>query len=295
MKNINSNGVYFLKEAITVFRLNLLSNILSLFSIALIFFMFAMMFSGWRVSNHVAEALQTEAEINVYYNKSIGTEGALQLAGQIEGIYGVKEARLVNESEAYNRMEKILGEESKVLKVFDENPFSSYLEVKIDLEQTDLVLKGLKILPGIEHVRNNRDVLDRVRSIAGTIRIFGTMVLLAVAICTMVIVSHMIRQGIEQNKEQINTLRLLGAPEMFIGSPFLLEGLLLTLGGAAISGLAAALTIRQINFQMASTLPFMPLPSAGVLTHQMLLAIGFLGIVLGIAGSFLGLASARKS
>ncbi len=94
----------------------------------------------WQVGNHVAGVLQSEAEINVYYSQNIGTEGALQLAEQIKGIYGVKEARLVDEKEAYDRMEKILGEESKVLDLFEENPFSPFLEVKIDLEQTNLIL-----------------------------------------------------------------------------------------------------------------------------------------------------------
>jgi len=292
-KIFRSNGSYFLKEAITVFRLNLLSNLLSLFSISLIFFIFAMMFCGWQVGNHVAGVLQSEAEINVYYSQNIGTEGALQLAEQIKGIYGVKEARLVDEKEAYDRMEKILGEESKVLDLFEENPFSPFLEVKIDLEQTNLILGGLKVLPGIEHVRNNKDVLDRIGSLARTIRIFGALVVIAVGISTLVIVSHMIRQGVEQNKGQISTLRLLGAPEIFIGTPFLLEGLFLTLGGALLAVLAAEFVISQVTSQLWPNFSFIPLPPAGAISQQMFLTVGFLALLLGIAGSLLGLSSAK--
>ncbi|RNC28558.1 MAG: Cell division protein FtsX [Candidatus Dichloromethanomonas elyunquensis] len=293
MKNYRANAAYFIKEAVTIFRFNLFSNILSLFSIALIFFIFAMMFSGWQISNHAAEALQGEAEINVYYNQNIGTQGIFQLSEKIKGINGIKKVRLVDEKEAYSRMEKILGEESSVLKIFDENPFNPYLEIKIDLEQTDLVLNGLKVLPGIEHVRNNKEVLDRVHSIAGTIRIFGSLVLFAVGLSTLVIVSHMLRQGIEHNREQINTLRLLGASEVFIGIPYLLEGLLLTMGGGILSGLASEWVVRKMTVQLASVLPFMPFPQAGVLCQQILFALSALSIFLGIAGSMLALSSAK--
>jgi len=200
---------------------------------------------------------------------------------------------LVDQNEPYHTKQKKHGEESKVLDLFEENPFSPFLEVKIDLEQTNLILGGLKVLPGIEHVRNNKDVLDRIGSLARTIRIFGALVVIAVGISTLVIVSHMIRQGVEQNKGQISTLRLLGAPEIFIGTPFLLEGLFLTLGGALLAVLAAEFVISQVTSQLWPNFSFIPLPPAGAISQQMFLTVGFLALLLGIAGSLLGLSSAK--
>lgn len=175
MKNFLYNAGYFLKEAKTIFRLSMLSNILSIFSIGLIFFILAMVISGWWASNQVIEVIQGEAEINVYFDKSLGNSGAVQLVERIRDLSGVREARVVDEGEAYGRMVEILGKEAHVLEVFDDNPFSSFIEVKINLEEIDPVLKKIDLISGVELVRDNRGVLDRLHNIAGILsyRIFS--------------------------------------------------------------------------------------------------------------------------
>ncbi|MHB1653629.1 MAG: cell division protein FtsX [Desulfitobacteriaceae bacterium] len=293
MKNIISNAGYFLKETITMIRQNLLSNILSILSTCLIFFILAMVISGWWVSSHVADVIQGEAEINVFYNEGIGNNGVLQLVEKIQGLAGVREARLVDKSEAYNRMVEILGDEANVLKIFEQNPFSPFIEVKINLDKIDSVLNELDKITGIEHVRNNKDVLERLRNITGILRFFGFLVVVAVGISTMVIISQIIRLGIQNNTEQINTLRLLGAPEIFIVFPFLLEGLLLTVGGGILAVSMATFAIKQVYAQMAGNLSFIPLLPSKTLIAGMVVVVMSLSIIMGIVGSLIGLTTAR--
>lgn len=295
MKNILYNTGYFFKEAKTIIRLNLLSNIFSLLSTGLIFFMLAMVISGWWISNKVVEAIQGEAEVNVYFTEDLDNAGAKKLAEGISGINGVREARLVDESEAYSRMENILGKESRVLEYFDDNPFSPFIEVKIHIEEIDPILKELDLMTGIEHVRDNREVLERLHSIAGVLKLLGYLIVAGVGISTMVIISHIIRMGIYDNREQINTLRLMGAPEAFVAFPFLLEGLLLTLAGGMMASILAAFALRYVYAQMAGPLPFIPLPPREALTSNMVILVMSLSAVLGVAGSFFGLTSAKNS
>ena len=293
MKNFTSNSGYFLKEAITMIRQSRFSNVLSILSICLILFILAMVFSGWQVSNHVADVIRGEAEINVFYDEGIGENGVSQLMEKLKGLTGVREARLVDKSEAYTRMVEMLGDEAKVLKIFDENPFSPMIEVKINLDKIDPVLNELEHITGIDHVQNNKAVLERLRDINGMLRLFGLLVLTAVGISTLIIISQIIRLGIQNNSEQINTLRLLGAPELFIAIPFLLEGLLLTLSGGILALALAVYVLNQIYDQITGHLSFIPLLSAQTLTTGMAVVVMSLSLILGIGGSLIGLISAR--
>lgn len=295
MKNIIYNVGYFLREVKTIIQLNLLSNVFSFLSTGLIFFILAMVISGWWISNQVVEAIQGEAEISVYFNEDIDKTGAIKLVENIKNIEGVREARLVDETEAYGRMEEILGKEARVLAYFDGNPFSPFIEVKIHIEEIDPILKGLELMSGIEHVRDNREVLERLSSIAGALKVLGYLVVTAVGISTMVIISHIIRMGIYDNREQINTLRLMGAPEPFIAFPFLLEGLVLTLGGGALASALAVFSLKYLYAQMAGPLPFIPLPPLGTLVSHLVILVMSLSAVMGVAGSFFGLSSAKSS
>lgn len=294
MKNVFYNLGYFLKEAKTIIRLNALSNFFSFLSTTLIFFILAMVISGWWISNKVVEAIQGEAEISVYYEESIGSLGAMQLVDQIKSIKGVRASRLIDESEAYARMVEILGKDALVLEYFDENPFSSFIEVKIHIEEMSSLLDKLSSISGIEYVRDNREILDRLQDIARTLSIIGYLVVTAVGITTLVIVSHIIRMGINDNKEQINTLRLMGAPTIFIGFPFLIEGLALTIGGGILASILAAGTLKYAYTKMAGPLPFIPLPSQETLIWGIFALVISLSAILGILGSIFGLSSARK-
>jgi len=292
MKNFFYNIGYFLREVKTIFQLNLVSNIFSIFSTGLIFFILALVISGWWASSQVVEVIQEEAEVNLYFNKAINAEDNL-LVEEIERMKGVREARIVDEDEAYTRMEEILGKEARVLEFFDENPFSPFVEVKIHLEEIDSVLEELNLMTGLEHIRDNRDVLERLGNIEGILRFLGYLAVIAVGISTLVIISHIIKLGIYNNREQINTLRLLGAPEFFIAFPFLLEGLLLTLGGGVFAVTLTTLVLKQVYAQITGTLPFIPLPSIDDLVKNLTILVIGLSAAMGIIGGVLGLSSEK--
>lgn len=295
MKNFFYNIGYFLKEAKTIFRVDFLSNVFSVFSIGLIFFILSMIFSGWWITDQVIEVLQKEAEINVYYDEKIEDGDLSTLLGDIQRVQGVREVNLINQEESYSRMVEILGKESRMLELFDDNPFSSFVEVKIQMEEVDNILVSLENLTNIEHIRDNKQVIDRLQNIIGILKVVGVLVITAVGISTLVVVSHIIRQGIYNNREQINTLKLLGAPESFIGFPFLLEGLFLTLGGGIIASALVSLTIYYGYSQMGTGIPFIPLPSSRDLVLGMIVLNIGISTILGILGSLFGLTSAKSN
>ncbi|MDF2519879.1 MAG: hypothetical protein K0R84_507 [Clostridia bacterium] len=80
MRSISKNIGYFLKETGTIIKVNILSNFFSLLSTALIFFIVAMVISGWWTGSQIIRALQEEAEINVYYTEAMSPEAISKLA-----------------------------------------------------------------------------------------------------------------------------------------------------------------------------------------------------------------------
>lgn len=290
MRAYFKNIGYFLKETKTIFQLNWISNIFTLLSTGLIFFILATVISSWWISNQVIEIIQEEAEINVYFNEDIENIED-EIIEQITSIKGVRAVKVVNEDEAYDRMAEVLGKEARVLEFLDDNPFSPFIEVQIYIDEMDTIMDKLNIITGIEYIRDNREVLDRVSNIANILKFIGYLVITVVTISTIVIISHIIRLGIYNNREQINTLALLGAPKFFISFPYLLEGLLLTVGGGILAVVMTTLVIKYIYARMMGPLPFIPLPPVEILISNTLILIIAASTILGIVGSLIGLAS----
>ena len=290
MKSAVYNFGYFMKEAKTLFRVDFLSNIFSIISIGLIFFILAMVICGWWISSNVVEIIQKEAEINIYPKDGVDISNLIE---RIHTIDGVREAKIVAEDEAYKRMEEILGREAHILELFEDNPFSSFIEVNIEIEKADSIVEELEKIDDTEYIRDNKKVIDRLQNIESILKVIGVLAMAATGILTLVVVSHIIKQGIYTNREQINTLELLGAPEFFIGFPFILEGLFLTILGGIAAWAMVNLTLHYGYGQVAKALPFIPLPPSQTLGTNMMLMLIFTSIVLGLVGSLFGLKSAR--
>lgn len=291
MKLFIYNLEYFTKEVKKIIGLNLLSNIISLISTGLILFVLSIVLVGLAISNGLVEKLKEEAEISAYFNENVNGNMIDAIISEIGHIEGVSNVNYVTKEESYDRMKEVLGEEAMVLMLFNENPFEAYLEVIIHLEDHNLVLEDVKNVSGISYVRDNQEMLDKIQGITNGISIISALVLVAVGATTLVILSHIIRQGIYNNKDQIDTLCLLGAPNSFIGFPFVIVGILLTLGGGILATILINVLLNSGYNQIGNAISFIPLPSKNILATNISYFILGISVLLGLVGSLFGLSS----
>ena len=294
MKIFFYNIGYFLLEALRTIRFNTLSNFFSVLGTGLILFLLGVVLTGWSIGDQIVILLEQEAEISAYLVEPENQDQIETLTGQIQSFDGVAEVRYIGKEQAKLQMEKLLGNEANILELFEENPFEAFLEIRIDLSRLDDVTKQLTGLDGIEYVRDNREVLEQMKQVTDGAKIVGAFIILAVGMTTLIIISHMIRQGIYNNREQINTLRLLGAPGGFIGFPFVLAGILMTVVGGLMAVMLLLMVISSGYRQLDGVLPFIPLPKQEELQTEICLFILSVSVLLGVLGSLFGLSSMRR-
>lgn len=295
MKTFFYNIGYFFKEIRKIIRINPVSNLFSVIGTGLILFLLGIVIAGWTIGNQLILSLQKEAEINAYFNKGTTKIEALKIVDTINQMDGVWKARYVGREEAKQNMKELLGEEADILKLFKENPFEAYIEVNIKLDSVKHITASIKNIKGIEYVRDNRKILELIRKITQDMKLIGLFIAAAVGITTVIIISHMIRQGIYNNREQINTLRLLGAPNSFIGFPFVMAGLVMTLCGGMIAYLMLTIMIKEGYTMMSGNIPFIPLPPRTKMLYNAGELIFLISIFLGSLGSMFGLLSIKKN
>lgn len=293
MKNFITNLGYFFKEAGRIIHSNLLSNIFTFLGTILILFMLASVVTGWSIASRLVKMLEEEAEISAFFNEGMDENEVIALAENLDKLDGVFSARMVNETEAYDRMQEILANDAGILELFEENPFKAYIEIRINPGQIDSIIKKVESFETIDFIRDNRGVLESINSVIKGMNALGYLILVAVGITTVIIISHMIRQGIYNNRDQIKTLRLLGASRMFIGFPFICVGLLITIGAGILSSFIMALVIRQGYLAMGGQIPFIPLPPTGNLVLGVTIVLLGVSIILGMVGSLFGLSSIK--
>ena len=144
-----------------------------------------------------------------------------------------------------------------------------------DPSQADIVIEQLSGKPGVESVEDQRALLDPIFSImnAASYTAIGIAALMLVA--AVLLISTTIRLSAFSRRRELGIMRLVGASNRFIETPFILEGVLAALIGSVLAG-AAIIAIVQFFVQgylqktIANT-AFVGLPDALIVTPILLL------------------------
>ncbi|MFO7636919.1 MAG: permease-like cell division protein FtsX [Clostridia bacterium] len=294
MRNFTRNTGYFLGEVKTIFFLNGLSGILSILSLVFIFFIALLALSGWWISTDLVNALKKEAEISIYYQQDLEEQSLAELEAALLAIEGITSVRHVTAEEAYDMMTGILGQEAGILSNFEENPFEAYYEMRIELGRLESILPQVKDMNHVTYIRDNQDILGKLRTIAQVVTALGIVVVLAVGATTFIITSHIIREGIHSHSAHIVTLKLFGAPGWFVNLPFVLEGLLLSFIAGLLSIGMFFIFVHRFSLLLSGTLTFLPFINMARIQSVLSLGVLTTGLLMGFLASLFSLKLVRK-
>lgn len=280
------NTGYYFKEASTLFKIDFKTNLLSILSMGLVLTILGIVISGIIVGDNFINILSKEADIAVFYGEDLNLTDRLAIKDELKKIKGIVEIIEVDKEESLKEMEEVLGGDKDVLELFDENPFLPYFNLKVELEEREGVLSALENIRNISHIRDNNEVVERIKLLINNMKLIGAFLAIAVSLVSAIVISHIIRQGIYLNRERIETLTLLGAPPSFIKIPFLIEGVFMSLLAGVLSALMLFMLITVL-YNKASSM-FLPLPDKNLLIMVNTIVTIGISLILGILGSSTG-------
>ena len=120
----------------------------------------------------------------------------------------------------------------------------SYRINLVDPNQASIIIDSLKNLPGVQDVEDQRGYLDQIFAVlnAASYTAIGLASLMLVA--AVLLIATTIRLSAFSRRREIGIMRLVGASNRFIQTPFILEGVFAALIGSVLAG-AAIVAIVQ--------------------------------------------------
>ena len=277
--------MYALTQAFRSLRQHLTSS-LATFTTALVSFtlLFLLGLVLWNLQKVIA-TLEREAEISAFLQPTANVE---EILGQIQTWDEILTAKLQTREEALAMLQLEFPGLSGS-KDFVQNPLPDTLRLTLkNPQQVRQIARRLAALPGIgaENVEYGGLLTEQLVQVLGGVRIGANILVLLLMFDTLFSVMGTIRLSIENRREELRVMQLVGATRRFIQGPFILEGLFLTLFS---TGLALALGLFTYSFlsnSLQKLLPFVP-----VLTgNERWIACGALAVlalVLGAGGAYL--------
>lgn len=171
----------------------------------------------------------------------------------------------------------------------DENPIQNTFQVKVtDINKIDNVAKKIEKIDGITLVKYGEGIVEQLISTFEFIHKICIGAVIALILVTAFLISNTIKITISSRQREIGIMRLIGASNLNIRIPFIIEGLLLGLLGSIIP---VALTIygynslyHHFNGQLFS--PFIKLIEPVPFVYYTSLILVGIGILVGMFGSW---------
>jgi len=167
------------------------------------------------------------------------------------------------------------------------NPLPASLEVKLrKADAFDVVTTALRADPVVDRVKNIADLANRVATITDFLRTAGVGLLAIIGAIVLFIVINTIRLAVVSRSEEIEIMRLVGASDAFIRWPFVFEGAMVGLFGAAVTlGILAGASepLGRFMFDFFRILPF----SVGSISRDVSLLVFGAGMGLGVLGAWI--------
>ena len=239
------------------------------------------------------KAAQSGVAVTVFFDEGLGDDKIQQIGSQIQSREEVSEIKFVSSAEAWDSFkDDYLGEYADGYE--GDNPLEGSENYEIylkDVSKQPELVEWLKTVPGIREV-NRSDITAEVLTNVNILISYVSLAIIAILLLVSVfLISNTVAMGISVRREEISIMRLIGAKDFVVRSPFVIEGILIGLIGSVLPLVAIYylynLMIEYANANFAVLSDMLKFMSAAELFRKLIPISLILGVGIGFLGSFI--------
>lgn len=285
---------YTIKQGIKNIWTNKMFSIASIATMAACIFMFGMFYSIVINFQHVVKDVESGVAIIVFFDDGTTQDQIDAIGQEIAMRPEVSSFNYVSAEEAWEeyKLEYFDGDEAAAASFGTDNPLAGESNYEIYMEDISQQSSLVSYLEGLDHVsrvRQSEMVANTLTDFNRLVSIVSAVIILILICVAVFLISNTVRTGIAVRKEEIGIMKVIGATDYFVRAPFIVEGILIGLIGAAIPliilhamyGRIIEYVANRFGF-LNNLLTFLPVDTV----FQILLPVGLiLGVGIGYIGS----------
>lgn len=217
-------------------------------------------------SQFLISEIQDRIDITAYFKEDAEEQDILSAREEILKISpNIKNVEYVSKDQAlqiFNEKHKDNPVLSKALEEVGTNPFLPSLNITTNgdpaqFAEVSNVLQTANFSKFIDKVdfSQKKDTIEKVFSITSNINNFGIILGIILVILAMLVVFNTIKLAVDSSKEEISTMRIVGASDWFIRGPFIIQGAIYGFIAFLFCLLLSALSAYILSPKISAVLP----------------------------------------
>ena len=274
------------KSVIRNFSLSLAS--ISCITITLIIVAVAIV-ASLNVQNFTRE-IEKDMTIVVFLDNSATQEDAKEVEKKISKLSNVSKYTYQTKQEVKEKMQQESDVFNTVLETWEneDSPLKDTFQVKVkDIEKIKNTAEQIEKMKTVAVVRYGEGMVDKMVTAFSSVEKVTYGIVIALVLVTIFLIINTIKLTISARKKEISIMRLVGASNFTIKTPFIIEGMILGLFGSivpiGITMYGYTALYKHFNGYLFSELIKLIKPEPFI--YQTSLAVLGIGILVGMVGS----------
>jgi cell division transport system permease protein len=277
---------FFLGEIRRNFTRNLIMQLTAIGTVTVTIVLLGAFLFTRQALTRIGDDVLHKIEISVFLKDGASADAAKALQAKIAADPRVAGVVFISKAEGLRQMrERLQGQIDTSL--LTQNPLPDALRVKVVRPQdVRAVAETIRALPNVASVEYAHDIVERLLTLSD---VFGKIGLGVVALLftAAIIISNTIRLTVFARRREIAIMRLVGASGTYIRLPFVVEGLIDGLLGAALALGILELGRTQLMPKLAVALPFVRLSSTNLELLWLAAVLLGTGALIGVVASWI--------
>lgn len=271
------------------FRNDLRLHAVAVVSLIVAFLCLGIALLGIENLSRVAERWSETQHLTVYLRADASAESVAQLRSSLTNLREVGKVDFVSAAQAREQFlqQTSVGAEPSVL---GDDVFPASLEIDLSSrlapDRLEKLVQGISQFSAAEEIETYRAFIGQFHTLLQAGRTGAWALSLLVLVCVLAVIGNTIRLAVLNRKDEIEVLKLCGATDSFVRSPFLVEGVLQAVMSASLAMVLLLFAYLLLRGRIETTLTTF----TGV--SSVFLSPITVGCVIAAAGALGGLGSA---
>ena len=283
---------YSIQQGFKNIARNSMFSLASMATMAACIFMFGIFYILVFNVNAMVQDAEESVAITVFFDEGLSEDKMKAIGKEIDKRSEVRETVFVSAEEAWESFKEVYFEgNEEYADGFSENPLANSANYEIylkDISKQSTLVKYLKTIDGVREVKQSQSVAETLTEFNKILSIVSGGIITILLCVAVFLINNTITVGIAVRKEEIAIMKLIGATDYLVRSPFIVEGVVIGLVGASAPLALLYVLYDKIIVYVAEKFAFVGSLLEFVSPHILFQGLIPIGLLLGVGIGFFG-------
>ena len=253
-----------LNFAVNDFGRNKGISIAAVFVLAMAIMLVTGLFFFQGIADYLTSQIKSKIDITAYFKNGTKEQDILNVKDEVLKMSpNIKSIEYVSSDQAiasFNEKHKDNPALVKALQEVGDNPFPGSLNITtngdpLQYASVSNILQTSDFSKLIDKVVFEKATIEKIYSFTTNVNIFGLVLGIMLILVSILVVFNTVKLAIENSREEINTMRTVGASDWFIKAPFVIQGTIYGLISFLICIILSAVSAYFLSPKLEVVLP----------------------------------------